>query len=166
TICKMLNREIEPANGQITINEKNILDYSLKTIRENITYVGQKEKLFTDTIKNNILYFRENDNNFDRVCKLCFVEDIVAKKPLRYESGVSNDAVNLSGGEKQRIVLARAMLNNSGILILDEALSEVDYDTERKIILNLFNHYPEKTIIYVTHKNHKDLFKKVINVGC
>ncbi len=166
TICKMLSREIEPSNGQITINEKNILDYSLKTIRKNITYVGQKEKLFTDTIKNNILYFRDKQTEFDRVCKLCFVEDIVTKRPLRYESGVSNDAINLSGGEKQRIVLARAMLNDGEILILDEALSEVDYDTERRIILNLFNYYPEKTIIYVTHKNHKDLFKKVINVGC
>ena len=162
TLCKMITREVEPQLGSIVINDKNILDYSLKTIRSNITYVGQKEKLFTDTIKNNILFYRDNDDLFDKICKICYIDSIVDKKPLRYESGISNDAVNLSGGEKQRIVLARALLNNSKILILDEALSEVDNDLERKIIKNIMKEYPEKTLIFVSHKKQQDLFKRVV----
>ncbi len=165
TLCKLLNRDITPQHGSITINDKNIMDYSLKTIKHNITYVGQKERLYTDTIKNNIMFFRKNNQLFDKVCKICCLESIVEKKPLRYESGVSNDATNISGGEKQRIVLARALLNNSKILILDEALSEVDYDLERDIINNINIAFPDKTIIYVSHKNQTDLFKKVVYVG-
>ena len=164
TICKMINRTIEPQEGTITINNKNILDYSLRTIRNNITYVGQKEKLFTDTIKNNIMLYRNNNSLFEKVCNVCFIEEIVKKKPLRYESGISNDAVNISGGEKQRIVLARALLNNSNILILDEALSEVDYNLERNIIENIISTFPNKTLIYISHKNQQSLFSKVVKI--
>ena len=165
TLCKMLTKEIEPRTGNVTIGGKNIVDYSLSTIRNNITYVGQKEKLFTDTIKNNIQFYRSNDVLFDKVCKLCFVDEIANKKPLRYESGISNDAVNISGGEKQRIVLARALLNSSKILILDEALSEVDYNLETRIINNIVKEYPDKTLIFISHKKHNDLFKRVVEVG-
>lgn len=162
TLCKMLIKEIEPRLGSITIAGKNIEDYSLNTIRKNITYVGQKEKLYTDTIKNNILFYRDAENLLDKVCKLCFVDEIASKKPLRYESGISNDATNLSGGEKQRIVLARALINDSKILILDEALSEVDIKLEKKIINNIINEFPDKTLIFISHKKHTDLFKREV----
>ena len=89
----------------------------------------------------------------------------MAGKALRYETLISNDTNNISGGEKQRIVLARALLNDFNILILDEALSEVDYYKERTIIRNLKRKYNNKTIIYVTHKNQDKLFDTVINVG-
>ena len=113
----------------------------------------------------NSIIFNSNDVLFDKVCKLCFVDEIANKKPLRYESGISNDAVNISGGEKQRIVLARALLNSSKILILDEALSEVDYNLETRIINNIVKEYPDKTLIFISHKKHNDLFKRVVEVG-
>ena len=68
----------------------------------------------------------------------------------------------ISGGEKQRIILARALLKEAKILILDEPLSEVDYALERQIIMNIKNYFPDKTIIYITHKNQDDLFDQVI----
>ena len=96
--------------------------------------------------------------------KICYVEDIIKNKPLRYETFINMDSNNLSGGEKQRIILARALLNPFNILVLDESLSEVDYRLERKIVNNIKREYRDKTIIYVTHKKQDDLFDEVINM--
>ena len=84
---------------------------------------------------------------------------------MRYDTGISNDGANISGGEKQRIILARALLNNFQILILDEALSEVDYNLEEKIMKNIKDYFKNKTIICITHKNHDNLFDKIIEIG-
>jgi len=164
TICKLLHRMYKPSGGCILINNKNILDYSVLTIRKNIIYVGQKENLYGGTIKENLSFYKDLPEDYDKVCKICWVDKIVDKKSFRYDFGIDNNFANLSGGEKQRIVLARALLSGGDILILDEALSELDNQTERIIIKNLIKYYPQKTIIYVTHKNHDHLFNKVINM--
>lgn len=164
SLCKLITRDFPLNEGNIYINGINIYDYSLSTIKNNIIYVGQKENLYTDTIKNNILFNYKDETNFDKVCKICLVDLIVNKRKLRYDFGISNDSVNISGGEKQRIILARALLRNSKILILDEALSETDYFMEQTIIKNIIKEYPNKTIIYVTHKKQDNLFNRVINL--
>ena len=91
TLCKLLNRSLELNNGSILIGEKNINDYSLKTIRNNIIYVGQKEFLYTDTIKNNIMFYNDDLEKFDKVCKICLIDEIVEKRKFRYDFGVCND---------------------------------------------------------------------------
>lgn len=159
TICKLIDRIYNPDSGEITINNKNILDYNINTIRSHIVYVSQKENLYTDTIKNNILLNRKS-KNFDRVCKICLIDDVIDKRKFRYDYGIDN--TNLSGGEKQRVILARALLNNFDILILDEALSELDMQKEKKIINNIIKYYPNKTLIYVSHKNQEQLFDRTI----
>ena len=164
SLCKLLTRDFSLNNGCIYINGININDYSLNTIKDNIIYVGQKENLYTDTIKNNILFNYEDESNFNKVCKICLIDLIVSKRKLRYDFGISNDSINISGGEKQRIILARALLRNSKILILDEALSETDYFMEKTIIKNIIREYPEKTIIYVSHKKQDNLFDRVITL--
>ena len=164
TICALLEKIYNPSSGTISIGGKNILDYSISTIRHNITYVSQKEALITGTIKDNILFNGGSSKNYDLVNKICLVEDIVSKKKFRYESGIDGNYSDLSGGEKQRIILARALLKNSSILLLDEALSEVDSETEKKIIYNIMKYYPHKTIVYISHKNHEGLFDRVINL--
>lgn len=161
TLCEILCGKITNYSGEIKIGDKNILDYSLCSLRKNIMYVGQRENIYTDTIENNIK-LGSGSNRFDEVCKICMIEDIVKKKKFRYSFGIDNNFNNISGGEKQRIVLARALMNEWNILILDEALSELDYELERKIIKNLLKTYPDKTIIYVSHKNQDVLFKKTI----
>ena len=144
----------------------NINDYSLEVIHHNITYVGQKEYLIQDTIKNNILLYRNCDEEkFQKVISICKIEEIVKKKPFRYETYLLKDSLNISGGEKQRIILARALLNDFKILILDEALSEVNEDLEVKIIKDIQEYFKKKTIIYVSHKNHEKYFNQVINFG-
>lgn len=164
TICHLLERYIEPDKGKILINNKNILDYSIKTIRENIIYVGQHENLYTDTIKNNITFYQNDDVLFNKICKICYIENIVNKKSLRYETGIDNECTNISGGEKQRIALARALMTNRDILIIDEALSETDMNLEKNIITNIIKEFPNKTIIYISHKNQDNCFDYIINL--
>ncbi len=166
TICQILCRLVEVKNNAIKIGEVSVNDYSLKTIRKNITYVGQKENLLQDTIKNNILLNRMiAEEKYLEILKICEIETIVAKKPLRYETFLTKDSTNISGGEKQRIILARALLNDFQILILDEALSEVNNELEIRIIKNLKEYFKNKTIIYVSHKKQDEYFDHVYDFG-
>ena len=165
TLCKIIDNYITDYEGTILIGDVNIRDLSIATIRKNITYVNQKEAILNETIRNNIIINRNiDDEKFYQICKLCCIEEIVAKKMLRYETRISDESNNISGGEKQRIILARALLNEFSILILDEALSEVDYSLERKIIKNIKEYFWDKTILYITHKQQDSMFDKIVNV--
>jgi len=163
TICKLIYGMIRESSGNILIGGVSISDYSLDTIRNDICYVSQNESVYTDTIKQNIIFNRDIKlSEFNKVCKICNLESLIANKPLRYESVISDDTNFLSGGEKQRIILARALLKESKILLLDEALSEVDFKMESKIIKNILKAYKNKTIIYISHKDHARLFDRTI----
>ncbi len=165
TICKLLYRTLTNYSGEIKYQDTSEKDYSLKAIRENILYVGQDEHLFTASIKDNIISYRSiNEKDFLEVIKICAIDKIIDNKPNRLETVVNASLNNLSGGEIQRIILARALLKKANILILDEALSEVNIEMERTIIKNILNKYHDKTIIYVSHKNVASLFTKVIEV--
>ncbi len=166
TLCQIICRLKECSTSNIKIGNVSINDYSLETIRKNITYVSQKENLIQDTIKNNMLLGREiPEEKIKTISELCLLESIVSKKPLRYETYLEKDSINLSGGEKQRIILARALLNDFQILILDEALSELNNELEIEIIKNIKNYFKDKTIIYVSHKEHDEYFDKVYDFG-
>ena len=165
TLCQILDKYITDYQGEVLIGNRNIKDLSVATVRSAIRYVGQNETLITGSIKDNILLDRQVDEQkFYDICKICLVDEIVSRKALRYETIISNDSNNISGGEAQRIILARALLSDFKILMLDEALSEVDYYKEKKIIKNLKRKYKDKTVIYITHKNHDKLFDQTINL--
>jgi ABC-type bacteriocin/lantibiotic exporter with double-glycine peptidase domain len=166
TLCQMLCKMIENKENSIKIGDVNLNDYSNNAIRKNITYVGQRENLIQDTLRNNILLERNVlEEKFLQVINICCLDEIVLNKPLRYDTYLFKDSMNFSGGEKQRIILARALLNDFKILILDEALSEVNIDLEEKIINNLKQYYKDKTIIYVSHKKYNNCFDKVYKFG-
>lgn len=136
------------------------------TLRTNINYLSQAEKIFTDTIKNNILFHQEQSiANLNKVINTCCLQEVLDQKPLRLETIIQADGSNISGGERQRIILARALLRDCPILIFDEALSEVSMQIEQKIIKNIRNNYQDKTIIYVSHKNHQKLFDRVVTIN-
>ena len=165
SLCKIIAGLESIKKGDLLIGDINYKDLKRNDLVNNILYVGQYENLMSDSVKNNLYFNREIDSElFHKTMKMCHVEDIVKNKPLRYETFINMDSNNLSGGEKQRIILARSLLNSFNILVLDEALSEVDYKLERKIINNIKREYKDKTIIYVTHKKQDDLFDKVINM--
>ncbi len=167
TLCKIIAGLEKNNSGNIWLGNYNYKDLQLGNIKNNITYVSQHEYLISDSIKNNILFYREIDGElFEKVIRACLIEQIVSKKELRYETLLTLDSNNLSGGEIQRIILARACLNKFNILILDEALSECDKKLERQIIINLNKIFSNKTIIYISHKNPDDLFERKIKVEC
>lgn len=165
TLCSILNKYITDYTGDILFGKMNYKDLSIKTIRDNIVYVGQNENIFTGSIKENITFGHEvSDLEFKKICKICKVDDVANKKTFRYESLIGSDEGNISGGEKQRIILARAVLKDFNVLILDEALSEVDIKLELEILKSIRENYKDKTIIYISHKKYSNIFDKVINM--
>lgn len=165
TIVNSISEPYVIKNGIIKLGGLNVADYSLNAIRESVLYVGQNEKLFTGSIYDNIMCFRKiAEQDFLKVAKICRVEDIIQKKSHRYHTIINATFNNLSGGEKERIILARALLSKAKVLILDEALSEVDEKLERNIIRDIINNFLDTTLIYVSHKNVKNEFSKIINM--
>ncbi len=164
SFCKLLYRLYSFDSGEIIINGINIKDYGINTIRQGITYLAQNEILYSDTIKNNIVLNRDvSITKLQKIIKICHLDTVINSKPFRLDTLLSSAGENISGGERQRIMLARALLKPSAIIILDEALSEVDYTTEQEIIKNINNYFKQQTIIYISHRDQSKLFDQVIN---
>ena len=156
TLFKILKKYYTVPRDKVYIDNVDINDYQ----KSNIVYVSQNEILFTDTISNNI----DSDNIID-ISKICLIDQIVKNNQLGYNMLIEENGFNLSGGERQRIILARALANEFDILIIDEGLSQVDINMERKILKNLFENYNDKTIIFISHRlENMDLFNQVIKL--
>ena len=166
TLMKMLLRYVEINYGQLSISNIDINHYHLENIRSNITYVTSNEYLFTDTIKNNILLYKESkEEELEKVCNLCLVNEIVKNNMLGYNTLIEENGFNFSNGERQRIVLARSVIRNSNIYIFDEAFSAIDVNREKKILTSIFNYLNDKTIIVISHRfNNKKLFDRVLKL--
>lgn len=166
TLCNLLYKNLELSNGNIKVDNFNIKDLDIDIIRNNILYVNQDETILNGTIKENVVLDRDIDSlKFIEICNICCIEEILNKKNARYNAMVDPFNKNISGGEKQRIILARGLLKDANIIILDEALSEVDYDLEEKIIKNILEYFKDKTIVYISHKDHSNLFDYMIDIG-
>ncbi len=164
TLCQILNKNINNYDGSINIANINIKDYSLNTIRKNILYVSQREKIFSDTIKNNITLNKKYSlKEINDVLNITKVNEIIAKKSLRLDSILYDSGFNLSGGERQRIILARSLLRKPKILILDESLSEVDHLTETEILHNIDSYLKDTTLIYISHTENT-YFKNILEM--
>ena len=156
TLFKILKKYYTVPRDKVYIDNVDINDYQ----KSNIVYVSQNEILFTDTISNNI-----DSDNIIGISKICLVDEIVKNNQLGYNTLIEENGFNLSGGERQRIILARALANEFDILIIDEGLSQVDINMERKILKNLFKNYNDKTIIFISHRlENMDLFNQVIKL--
>ncbi len=154
TILNLIPRFFDPQDGEIVINGKSIESYSLKTLRENISLVSQDTTLFDDTVKNNIKYSKldATDEEIAEAARLSSCEDFIKDMPNGYETVIGENGLRLSGGEKQRISIARAMLKNSKIILLDEATSSLDSETEEKI-QNAVNYLKkDKTTLVIAHR--------------
>ena len=132
---------------------------------EDIIYISQNEILFTDTIYNNILIANKNKEDLDKVIDICELKGVIESRKLKGNSLIEENGYNLSGGEKQRIILARSIIKRPKLLLIDEGLSEVNIDLERKILKNIMNNYKDMIIVFVSHrKENIDLFDKVIDL--
>ena len=137
----------------ILIDGKDINAIPLKTLRENIAYVPQDNFLFSDTLRSNIAFGAEDDmDSIEKATRAACIHDNIIAFPDGYETIVGERGVTLSGGQKQRSSIARALMKDSPILILDDALSAVDTDTEERILKNLKKNRADKTTIIIAHR--------------
>jgi len=154
TILNLIPRFYDPSSGQIFIDEQPIQEVKLSTLRKNISLVSQDTTLFDDTIRNNILYANLNatEEEVYEAAKLSFALDFIEKLPNKFDTMIGENGVRLSGGEKQRLSIARAMLKKSQIILLDEATSSLDAETEDKI-QNAINYLTKnRTTVVIAHR--------------
>tara|TARA_B100001121_G_scaffold142279_1_gene124566 strand:+ start:79 stop:1815 length:1737 start_codon:yes stop_codon:yes gene_type:complete len=154
TILNLIPRFYDCKSGDISIDNQSIYNVTLESLRKNISLVSQETTLFDDTIKNNIKYANldASDEEIFEAAKLSHCDEFIDNLPEKYETLIGEDGVRLSGGEKQRISIARAMLKKSSIILLDEATSSLDSETEMKIQDALKILTKDKTTIVIAHR--------------
>jgi len=154
TIINLLPRFYEPQEGSIEIDNQNIKNVSLSSLRKNLSLVSQDVILFDDTIKNNIAYAKPSasEEEIIRACKFAASDEFINKLPNGYNTMIGENGVRLSGGQKQRISIARAILKESSIILLDEATSSLDTESE-EIVQNAINNLTKnKTTLVIAHR--------------
>ncbi len=165
TIADLLVRMYNIDEGEILVDGKNILQHDLHNLRKRIGYVPQDVFLFSDTVADNIAFGKSSatQSEVEQFTKYASVYDDIMGLPERFETMVGERGVTLSGGQKQRISIARALLKEPDILILDDCLSAVDANTEQQILSYLNTQLENKTAIIITHRIYAMLnFDKII----
>ena len=154
TIINLLPRFYDPQEGFIEIDNQNIKKVSLKSLRENLSLVSQDVVLFDDTIKNNIAYAKSSasDKEIINACKFAAAEEFIEKLPNGYNTMIGENGIRLSGGQKQRISIARAILKESPIILLDEATSSLDAESEEIVQNAISNLVKNKTTLVIAHR--------------
>ncbi len=157
TLLNIILGLLKPQNGTIQINHDNVkLDENSRIVWKNLSYIPQDIYLLDDTILRNIA-FGVSDKNIDiervkKIVKICEIDKFLNKQKEGLNTFIGNRGIRISGGQKQRVGFARALYNNPNILFLDEATSNLDSETEQKIIENILKSFKEITIISITHK--------------
>jgi ATP-binding cassette subfamily B protein len=154
TIATLLLRQFEPTFGTITIDGITLDKINLEQFKEQVGYVPQDVFLFSDSIKNNIVFGKQfaTEEEILLAAEMADVKDNILAFPDGFETIVGERGITLSGGQKQRIAIARALIKNPEILILDDCLSAVDTSTETKILKNLEKILLNKTAIFISHR--------------
>ena len=154
TIINLLPRFYDPQNGEISIDGQDIKKINLKSLRKKISLVSQDVILFDDTIRNNIAYADSNasQEDIENACSYAAADEFIEKLPKRFDTIVGENGVKLSGGQKQRISIARAILKKSPIILLDEATSSLDTESERIVQNAINNLIKDRTTIVIAHR--------------
>jgi ATP-binding cassette, subfamily B, bacterial MsbA len=154
TILNLIPRFYDAKSGDIIIDDQSIYGSTIESLRSQISMVSQETTLFDDTIKNNIKYGRQEatDEEVFKVAKLSYCDEFINNLPNKFDTLIGENGVRLSGGEKQRLSIARAMMKKSSIILLDEATSSLDSETESKIQDALQILTKNKTTIVIAHR--------------
>jgi len=154
TILNLIPRFYDAISGDIQIDNQSIYKSTISSLRENISLVSQDTTLFDDTIRNNIAYanFDASQKEIEEAAKNSFASEFIEKLPNKYETIIGENGTRLSGGEKQRLSIARAMLKKSQIILLDEATSSLDAETENKIQEAISFLTKDRTTIVIAHR--------------
>ena len=152
TLVNLIPRFYEIESGQLLIDSENIQNYSLRSLRSNISLVTQEVTLFNDTIFNNIAYGKYSDNEVRKVVTSAHMDEFINNLPKGLDTLVGDQGILLSGGQRQRIAIARALLKDAPILILDEATSSLDSESERYIQKALDQLMNSRTTLVIAHR--------------
>jgi ABC-type multidrug transport system fused ATPase/permease subunit len=155
TIAHLLLRLYQPQSGVIRLDGRDIAEYTLRSLRRQAAFVPQDSFLFSDTIAENVCFGRPeliDTPEMERAARIAAVHDEIMAFPRGYRTVVGERGVTLSGGQKQRVALARALLMDRPILVMDDALSAVDADTERQILNRLADEISGRTAIVISHR--------------
>ncbi|MGI9082725.1 MAG: ABC transporter ATP-binding protein, partial [Candidatus Fonsibacter lacus] len=154
TFLNLIPRFFNLKHGAIFIDDQNINNISLNSLRKEISLVSQDVILFDDTIKSNIIYGNASasDDEIINACKFAAAQDFIEKLPNKYETIIGENGIKLSGGQKQRLSIARAILKDSSIILLDEATSSLDSESETVIQKAVENLTKNKTTIIIAHR--------------
>jgi len=154
TIINLIPRFYDPNKGAVSIDGQNINSISLSSLRKNISMVSQDTILFDDTVHANIAYANLNASETDikKACDFAAANDFIEKLPEAYNTLIGENGIRLSGGQKQRISIARAVLKNSPIILLDEATSSLDAESEEKVQNAIINLTKNKTTLVIAHR--------------
>ena len=154
TILNLIPRFYDCVKGDIKIDYQSIRNSRLSSVRNSVSLVSQETTLFDDTVLNNIKYanLSATDNEVKEAAKLSFSEEFIDLLPNKYNTLIGENGVRLSGGEKQRLSIARALLKKSKIILLDEATSSLDSETEKKIQDALSFLIKDKTTLVIAHR--------------
>lgn len=165
TLVKILMRYCDIPYGYVSINGIDINHYHLDVLRKRIVYVSNLEMLFTDTIYNNIVLGRNiSKEEFLKIVDITLVSEFVSKD-LSFQQLLEENGSNLSNGERQRIILARALVKEGDIYIFDEAFSQIDSRQTIKIMQNMFNYLSDKTVIVISHRvREQKLFNRLLKL--
>ena len=154
SLVNLIPRLYDVSAGEVLIDGVDVRNYDLAALRDLIGVVLQKNVLFSGTIKDNIKWGKQDatDEEIIRVCKLSAAHDFIEQQPDGYDTDLSQGGLNLSGGQKQRLCIARAMIKNPKILILDDSTSAVDTATEAKIRESFYNEFKDTTVIIIAQR--------------
>jgi len=154
TIINLIPRFYDPSKGQIIIDNKNISKVTLSSLRKTISLVSQDIILFDDTVRANIAYANlgASEDEIKKACDFAAATDFIEKLPNSYDTLIGENGIKLSGGQKQRISIARAILKDSPIILLDEATSSLDADSEEKVQNAIMNLTKNKTTLVIAHR--------------
>lgn len=153
TLAKMMVNFYNPSQGEIKLGGMNLNQIDKKSLRQHINYLPQQPYVFNGTILENLLLGAKEDTTQEdilRAVEIAEIREDIERMPLNYQTELTSDGVGISGGQRQRIALARALLTDAPILILDEATSSLDILTEKRIMENLMS--LDKTLIFIAHR--------------
>jgi ABC-type multidrug transport system fused ATPase/permease subunit len=156
TLGGLILRLHDPAGGRASIGGRRLDDFDLRTLRESIVVVPQDPLIFDTTLWENLTYLNPEApmHEVERAIEICALRDVVTRLPERYQARLGQRGFRLSGGERQRVCLARALVAQSRFVIMDEALTGVDVETEARIIRDLRHEYRGRGIVVITHRLH------------
>ena len=154
TIVNLLPRFYDPQKGAVYIDEQNISSITLSSLRKNISMVSQDIILFDDTVHANVVYanMSASEKQIKEACDFAAASEFIEKLPQKFKTIIGENGVRLSGGEKQRISIARAFLKNSPIILLDEATSSLDAESEEKVQNAIMNLTKNRTTLVIAHR--------------